>query len=100
MKFSGLMILVTIFISSCAPAGLMATEPVVKVSVGGVSHDVQAMPDTKNGWAANKSDLWGGPLDPNDYAENIKAIEKHTGCKVDRGTVLNQGMRTIAAVRC
>lgn len=89
-----------VVLSGCAPGGMLATGEVHRLAIDGVSHTVQAMPGTSNGWAASKDDIWGGLIDPADYERNIRAIEKQTGCKVIKETVTNQGMRTTASVKC
>lgn len=89
-----------LFLTSCSPAGVLATSETHHVLLDGIQYSVQKMPGTKNSWAANKTDLSGGMINPEDYAANIKAIESYTGCRVNLGTVVNKGMNTKAAVEC
>jgi hypothetical protein len=97
-KFIIAMCLLTL--SGCAPAGPLATGKIYHTTVDGIPHDVQRMAGAEDGWAANKSDVLGGRINPADYLRNIRAIEKVSGCKVVAGTVVNLGMNTQALVKC
>lgn len=86
--------------SSCTPAGPLSDAKVLTTEINHTSYDVQKIRQKKNGWAANPSNIWGGFIDPEIYIFNIKAIEKVSGCKVLRDTIINQGLNTMAAVSC
>jgi len=70
------------------------------VVVEGVPHVVFPMLSGPNNYQAREASLMGGLIDPNDYRQNILAIEAVTGCTVNRGSVINQGLITMAAVIC
>jgi len=71
----------------------------VFVEVEGIKHVVKTM-KASNSYLAHETPPWGGLIDPNYYRKNVLAIEKVTGCIVDRVTIMNQGLATYAAVVC
>lgn len=70
-----------------------------EVTVEGVPHVVYEMKANKS-YKAFEQDLTGGFRDPNDYRQNVMAIEKVSGCRVVPETVTNQGLQTTALVEC
>jgi hypothetical protein len=70
------------------------------VVIEGVPHIVFEMRAGGNTYQARESSLLGGLIDPNDYRQNVLAIEAVTGCPVDRRTIINQGLVTIALTKC
>ena len=70
------------------------------VVIEGVPHVVFEMRAGGNTYHARERSTVGGLIDPNDYRQNILAIEAVTGCPVDRSTILNKGLVTMAAAKC
>ncbi|WP_435137678.1 hypothetical protein [Pseudopelagicola sp. nBUS_19] len=70
------------------------------VVIEGVPHVVFALRVGGNTYYARESDLTGGRVDPNDFRQNVLAIEAVTGCQVDRSTITNAGLVTTAQVKC
>lgn len=71
-----------------------------EVIIEGVPHVVFTMVAGKDNYQAREKSWMGGAIDPNDYRQNILAIEAVSGCEVDMGTVTNQGLVTTASVNC
>ncbi|WP_109386662.1 hypothetical protein [Salibaculum griseiflavum] len=70
------------------------------VVVEGVEHAVKSIRESENSFVAHEVDLAGGVIDPNDYRQNVVAIEMATGCVVDTRTIVNSGLQTMALVVC
>lgn len=71
-----------------------------EVTVEGVPHYVFKMHGTSNSYVAHGTNLMGGLIDPDDYRQNVMAIEAATGCTVDQRTIINGGLQTRALVIC
>jgi len=86
---------------SLALAGC-AAEPGTqqRVVVEGVEHVVMSIRNSENTYLAHEVNLMGGVIDPNDYRQNVLAIEMVTGCDVDTRTIVNSGLQTMALVSC
>tara|TARA_R110000868_G_scaffold355038_1_gene616308 strand:+ start:471 stop:761 length:291 start_codon:yes stop_codon:yes gene_type:complete len=90
-----LLFTVAFFMAGCATTG-----EVIPIQIEGVDHIVKRMKSDEFSWWAREKSFLGGFIDPNDFRQNIMAIELVSGCKVDLGTVRNQGLETIARVDC
>lgn len=85
----------TFFMIGCATTG-----ETIHIQIEGVDHIVKRMKSDEFSWWAREKSLLGGFIDPNDFRQNIMAIERVSGCKVNLGTVRNNGLETIARVDC
>lgn len=90
-----LLLLMLVVISGCATTG-----KAIPIQIEGVDHIVKRMKSDEFSWWAREKSLVGGFIDPNDYRQNIMAIERVSGCKVDLRSVMNKGLETIARVNC
>ncbi len=97
MKLKNISMALALIISSCAPAGPLGGQ-VINIHEGKDIYQVQELPGG-HGYAASKIQYWGF-IDPRDYQQNVKEIEKVTHCKVIRETIVNEGQVTRAAVDC
>lgn len=98
MKNILILFLICAALAACTPAP--GGGQVYNTTIDGIPHMVQKMPGTEEGWAASKSDVSGGFINPKDCERNVRAIEKVTQCKVVRETISNGGMLTRASVNC
>ena len=58
------------------------------------------MHGTSDSYVAHEANLMGGLIDPNDYRQNVMAVEAVTGCTVDPRTIINSGLQIRALVIC
>ena len=71
-----------------------------EVIIEGIPHYVFQINGTSNSYLAHETNLTGGLIDPNDYRQNVMAIEAVTGCTIDTRTIINSGLLTRALVIC
>ena len=89
-----------LLLTLCVIGGCATTGNAIHIQIEGVDHIVKRMKSDEFSWWAREKSVIGGFLDPNDFRQNIMAIELISGCKVDLGTVRNKGLETIARVDC
>lgn len=73
------------------------------VTIDGREFMVRPLPGREDAWHAVLNRVEGSHLftaDPALSLMNVRAIEKHTGCRVIRETIDNREINTFAAVDC
>ncbi|PCH98010.1 MAG: hypothetical protein COB84_03130 [Rhodobacteraceae bacterium] len=82
--------LLAVLLAACGPY-LGGKTPVTFVTIGGQKYNVQKDPDNLNWWGSEYAQFVKATLNPITRVNNhVAAIEKVSGCKVKRETIITQ----------
>lgn len=104
MKTSSIIMVAISFLSFAGCTELSSMDPNAQVvSISGREFAVGRLAGQRNAFYGRPNNvdaatLWYG--DMSIFPQNVKAIEKATGCRVIPESIVNSGIKTDAAVNC